>query len=50
VKIAGQQGRYAVENGLSPLGIECGLRFEAASSRVEAYWLRVTCRWTRGRR
>jgi hypothetical protein len=30
VKIAGQQGRYAVGHGLSPLGIECGWRFEAA--------------------
>src|SRR5437899_6906852 len=27
VKIAGQQGRYAVGHGLSPLGIECGLRY-----------------------
>ena len=27
VKIAGQQGRYAVGYGLSPLGIECGLRY-----------------------
>src|SRR5205823_10054797 len=26
VKIAGQQGRYAVGHSLSPLGIECGLR------------------------
>src|ERR1700737_2622683 len=25
VKIAGQQGRYAVGHGLSPLGIACGL-------------------------
>src|ERR1700704_6106842 len=28
VKIAGEQGRYAVGHGLSPLGIECGLRFQ----------------------
>src|SRR4029453_3630881 len=28
VKIAGQQGRYAVGHGLSPLGIEGGLRFQ----------------------
>jgi hypothetical protein len=27
VKIAGQQGRYAVGHGLSPIGIECGLRY-----------------------
>ena len=27
VKIAGQQGRYAIGHGLSPLGIECGLRY-----------------------
>src|SRR5437899_13032932 len=27
VKIAGQQGRYAVGHGLSPLGIECSLRY-----------------------
>ena len=27
VKIAGQQGRDAVGHGLSPLGIECGLRY-----------------------
>jgi len=27
VKIAGQQSRYAVGHGLSPLGIECGLRY-----------------------
>src|SRR2546425_10641263 len=26
-KIADQQGRYAVWHGLSPLGIECGLRY-----------------------
>jgi hypothetical protein len=26
VKIAGQQGRYAVGHSLSPLDIECGLR------------------------
>src|SRR5689334_19066225 len=26
-KIAGQQGRYTVGHGLSPLGIECGLRY-----------------------
>jgi hypothetical protein len=27
VKIAGQQSRYAVGQCLSPLGIECGLRY-----------------------
>ena len=27
VKIAGQQGRYAVGPCLSPIGIECGLRY-----------------------
>src|SRR5262249_29950278 len=27
VKITGQQGRYAIGHGLSPLGIECGLRY-----------------------
>ena len=27
VKIAGQQGRYALGQGVSPLGIECGLRY-----------------------
>jgi hypothetical protein len=27
VEIAGQQGRYAVGHVLSPLGIECGLRY-----------------------
>jgi len=29
-KIADQQGRYAVWHGLSPLGIECGLRYLVA--------------------
>src|SRR5437879_12916976 len=39
-KIADQQGRYAVWHGLSPLGIECGLRY---LDPEWLYWLDERC-------
>src|SRR5260370_29321180 len=45
-KIADQQGRYAVWQGLSPLGIECGLRY---LDPERLYWLGRGCASPHGR-